>query len=113
MMGHIERRLPMLRVEFDDAANTWLHVDPYTAAIHNHIDTHARWKRWLFAAFHSWDLRGLVERRPLWDVLMIGFSLGGFALCVTSVVIGWRRLGRYGRSLRNRRGESGHAAAAA
>ena len=98
MLGHVERRLPILRVEFDDAANTWLHVDPYTATIHNHIDNHGRWKRWLFAAFHSWDLRGLIDRRPLWDALMIGFSLGGFALCVTSVVIGWRRIRRYGKS---------------
>ncbi len=103
MLGHIERRLPMLRVEFDDAANTWLHVDPYTATIHNRIDTHARWKRWLFTAFHSWDLRGLIDRRPLWDVLMIGFSLGGFALCVTSAVIAWRRLKRYGRGMLSRR----------
>jgi uncharacterized iron-regulated membrane protein len=94
MLGHIEKRLPMLRVEFNDDANTWLQVDPYTGAIHNRIDNHARWKRWLFAAFHSWDLRGLVDRRPFWDVLMVGFSLGGFALCLTSIVIGWRRLRR-------------------
>ncbi len=98
MLGHVEKRLPILRVEFNDDANTWLHVDPYTGTIHNRIDNHARWKRWLFAAFHSWDLRGLVDRRPLWDVLLVGFSLGGFALCVTSVVIGWRRLRRKVRS---------------
>ena len=58
------------------------------------MDDRRRWSRWTFAALHSWDLRGLVDRRPLWDVLMIGFSLGGFALCVTSVVIAWRRVKR-------------------
>jgi len=102
MLGHIERRLPVLRVHFDDPGATMLHVDPYTATIHNRIDNHGRWKRWLFAAFHSWDLRGLVDRRPLWDVLMVGFSIGGFALCVTSVVIAWRRTKRYGRTLQGK-----------
>lgn len=102
MLGHVERRLPILRVEFDDPARTWLHVDPYTASIHNRIDNHGRWKRWLFAAFHSWDLRGLVDRRPLWDLLMILLSLGGFALCMTSIVIGWRRVRRYARGMARR-----------
>jgi uncharacterized iron-regulated membrane protein len=94
MSGHIERRLPVWRVEFDDARRTMFHVDPHTAAVTGRIDEAGRWKRWLFAALHSWDLRGLVDRRPLWDILMIAFSAGGFALCVTSVVIAWRRLRR-------------------
>ena len=102
MLGHVERRLPMLRAHFDDPGATMLHVDPYTASIHNRIDNHGRWKRWLFTAFHSWDLRGLINRRPLWDILMIGFSLGGFALCITSAVIAWRRLKRYGRTIQSK-----------
>ncbi len=94
MVGHIEKPLPVLRVEFADAQSTMFHVDPSTAAIVNRIDDRRRWSRWLFAALHSWDLKGLVDRRPLWDILMIVFSIGGFALCVTSIVIGWRRTKR-------------------
>jgi hypothetical protein len=99
MLGHIERRLPVLRVQFDDPLNTLFHIDPYTASVHNRIDDGRRWSRWLFAALHSWDIRGLVDRRPLWDVLMVAFSAGGFALCITGTVIAWRRLRRYQHAL--------------
>jgi len=92
--GRDEKPLPVLRIEFADAHATLFHVDPRTSVVLERIDERRRWRRWLYSAMHSWDLRGLVDRRPLWDVLMIGFSLGGFALCITSIVIAWRRVKR-------------------
>lgn len=97
MGGHIERRLPVLRIEYDDPGHTWVHLDPYTAGIHSRTDDLGRVKRWLFNALHSWDLRGFIDNRPLWDVSLILLSLGGFILCVSGTVIGWRRLRRDGR----------------
>ena len=94
MGGQILRRLPVLRVEFDDPGHTWVHLDPYTASIFNRLDDAGRVKRWLFNFLHSFDLRGFVDSRPLWDATLILLSIGGFVLCVTSVVIGWRRLRR-------------------
>lgn len=94
MNGHIERRLPVLRVEFDDPANTWVHLDPYNASVFNRLDDTSRVRRWLFNFLHSFDLRGFVDNRPLWDVSLILLSLGGFILCISGVVIGWRRLRR-------------------
>lgn len=94
MSGHAERRLPVLRVKFGDAADTWIHIDPYTGRIEGTLDNTRRVRRWLFAGLHSWDLPMLLDNRPLWDVLMIGFSAGGFALSVTGIFIGWRRLRR-------------------
>ncbi|KAF0163929.1 MAG: Optional hypothetical component of the B12 transporter BtuN [Rhodocyclaceae bacterium] len=94
MGGQIVRRLPVLRVEFDDPAHTWVHIDPYTASVFNRLDDRGRVKRWLFAFLHSFDSRGFVEIRPLWDVTLVLLSIGGFVLCVTSMVIGWRRLRR-------------------
>ncbi len=94
MEGHIERRLPVLRVEFDDPYRTWLHVDPYTGVIHNQLDDRRRWRRWLFSALHSWDIVGLIDRRPIWDVLIIVFCGGGLALSVTSLILSARRLRR-------------------
>lgn len=92
MLGHVDRPLPMLRVKFDDPAGTWVHVDPYSGTVHGSLDSTRRVKRWLFAFLHSFDWLPLLERRPLWDVLLVVLSLGGFAVCVTGVVIGWRRL---------------------
>lgn len=94
MSGHVERRLPMLRVEFDDPNRTWLHLDPHTGAIHSRMDGLGRIKRWLFNGLHSFDLRGFIDQRPLWDVSLILLSVGGCILCLSGAVIGWRRLRR-------------------
>ena len=92
MLGHLEKRLPVLRVRFDDPQQTWLHVDLYTGEIVGVLDRPKRVSRWLFALLHSWDWLPLLERRPLWDVWMVVFSAGGIVLSVSGVVLGWRRL---------------------
>ena len=94
MMGGAAKPLPVWRVVFDDDVRTWVHIDPHTGAVLDRTDSHRRVSRWLFAMLHSWDWLPLLERRPLWDILMIVLSLGGAVLSMTSVVIGWRRLGR-------------------
>ena len=94
MLGSAERPLPVWRIEFDDAQSTWMHVDPATGTMLGRLDELQRAKRWLFAFLHSWDWLPLLDRRPLWDVLLIILSFGGAALSFTGVVIGWRRLQR-------------------
>ena len=94
MSGSNERRLPMLRLEFADAASTWLHVDPATGAVVSRLDDRGRVRRWLFAFLHSWDWWPLLAHRPWWDALLILLSVGGVAVSLTGVVIGWRRLGK-------------------
>lgn len=94
LTGHIERRLPVLRVEFDDPGHSWVHLDPHTASVFNRLDDTGRVRRWLFNFLHSFDLRGFIDSRPLWDATLILLSIGGFVLCFSGVVIGWRRLRR-------------------
>lgn len=93
-MGGGLKHLPVLRLKFDDAHATWLHLDPSTGAVLNQLDAHRRAGRWLFAFLHSWDWLPLLERRPLWDAWMIALSLGGFVISLTGTVLGWRRLQR-------------------
>ena len=88
-----DKPLPALRMLFDDPHGTWVHIDPHTGAVLGRTDSHRRTSRWLFAMLHSWDWLPLLERRPLWDVLLIVLSLGGAVMSLTGVVIGWRRLG--------------------
>jgi hypothetical protein len=94
MMGGADKPLPVLRLVFDDPHATWVHLDPRTGAVLGHIDSGKRTSRWLFAMLHSWDWLPLLERRPLWDIVLIVLSLGGLLLSGTGVVIGWRRLGK-------------------
>ena len=50
--------------------------------------------RWLYHGLHSLDFPWLYNYRPLWDIVVITFMVGGTALCVTSLVLAWRVLGR-------------------
>ncbi|MFM7294328.1 MAG: PepSY domain-containing protein [Burkholderiales bacterium] len=90
---HTAKALPVLRVKFNDDAATWFHIDPARATLIERYDRSNRVQRWIYYGLHDWDFRMLWDRRPLWDVLLIFFSAGGFALAVTSVVIALRRLG--------------------
>lgn len=100
MTGGGAKPLPVLRIVFDDPHATWVHLDPHTGAVLGRLDSGKRTSRWLFAMLHSWDWLPLLERRPLWDLVLIALSLGGTLLSVTGVVIGWRRLGRKLREAR-------------
>jgi hypothetical protein len=88
------RILPVLRVEFGDDAHTWFYADPATGRLLERSTRVNRVYRWIYNGLHSWDIRWLWERRPLWDIAVILFSLGGFALSVTGVITGWRHLRR-------------------
>ena len=94
MTGHMDRPLPVLRMEFDDPARTWLYLDPTSGAVVHRLNDALRVKRWLFALLHSWDWRPLLEHRPVWDILLILGSLGGLLLSISGAVIGVRRLAR-------------------
>ena len=36
----------------------------------------------------------MYNHRPLWDIVVIAFMIGGTALCVTALVLAWRAVGR-------------------
>jgi hypothetical protein len=88
------RPLPVLRVRFDDPAQTWIYLDPATGAMVHRLDEHRRAARWLFNLLHSWDWQPLLERPWLREGLVIVFSLGGMIVSVSGIVLGWRRLRR-------------------
>lgn len=91
------RSLPVLRVRFDDPQKTWLYLDPGQGRIVLKEERLTRLNRWIYHGFHSLDFPFLYNRRPLWDLVVITLSLGGIALCVTSLWQAWKRLLRHGR----------------
>jgi uncharacterized iron-regulated membrane protein len=95
MMGASERRLPILRVQFADTHNTWSYLDPYTGDVALSMDSAQRSGRWLFSFLHSWDLPAILKTGVWRDAVLILLSLGGFALSLTGVVIGYKRMRKW------------------
>ena len=91
------RPLPVLRVRYADEAQTWLYVDPRRGAIVQRTDDTRRLRRWLYQGLHSLDFPSIYYKRPLWDIVVIGLSIGGLALSATTLVPAWRRLRRHAR----------------
>lgn len=79
--------LPVIRIKMADAANTWYYIDPKTASVVKKNETASRVERWLYHGLHSLDFPVLFYKRPLWDIVVIFFMLGGTALCITSIAL--------------------------
>lgn len=82
----------VMRIVFSDPKATWVHVDLNSARIVTVMDRSRRVYRWLFNGLHSLDFPGLVNRRPLWDITILGLLSLGLCFSVTGVVIAYRRL---------------------
>ena len=89
-----EHRLtsPVLRLRFDDPAATWVYVDPATAALRGAFEARSRRERWLYSGLHDLDFRWLLEHRPLWDVVIVGLSVGGLLGALSGAVLAIRWL---------------------
>jgi hypothetical protein len=96
---YLDRRklkpLPVLLARVDDAEETRYYIDPRTARVAGSYSSRGRMNRWLYHGLHSLDFPWLYAYRPLWDIVVITFMLGGTALCVTSLILAWRVVGSY------------------
>ena len=91
---HHEKPLPVLFIRFGDPAGSMHYIDLRTGRVVESYVKLSRWNRWLYHGLHSLDLPWLYRHRPVWDILVLNLMLGGTALSITSVIIGWRRLRR-------------------
>ncbi len=92
--------LPVLRARFDDAARTWIYLDPSTGTIARKEDTSSRLNRWIYHGLHSFDFPFLLSRPALRSAIVVILSLGGLLVALTSMTDGWRRVARHVRRLR-------------
>jgi hypothetical protein len=86
--------LPVLRVKFDDPAESWIYVDPVRGDVLSIIHKYSRVERWLYNGLHSLDFAFWYHKRPLWDVAVILLLCGGLATSLLGLYLGLRRLGR-------------------
>ena len=92
---HRQKPLPVILARLNDAEHTGYYIDPKTARVVGSYSSRTWMSRWLYHGLHSLDFPWLYDHRPLWDIVVISFMLGGTALCVTSLILAWRVLGVY------------------
>jgi PepSY-associated TM region len=86
--------LPVVLAESTSDDQTRYYIDPRTARVVQTYNSNNWVNRWLYNGLHSLNFPWLYNYRPLWDIVVITLMLGGTALCVTSLVLAWRVLGR-------------------
>jgi hypothetical protein len=95
---YLDRRrrqpLPVVLARLNDAYDTRYYIDPKTARVVEAYSSQGWMNRWLYHGLHSFNFPWLYNYRPLWDIVVITFMLGGTALGVTSLILAWRVLGR-------------------
>lgn len=88
----VDKPLPVLRVQLNDSAKTRFYIDPQDGKLLTKLDSSARLLRWFYSALHHWDF-GWLYQRPVWDLwLLLGVGFG-LVLSLTSVILGWKRIG--------------------
>jgi hypothetical protein len=101
-----QRPLPVILALMNDAENSRYYIDPKTARVVGSYSNRNWVGRWLYNGLHSLNFPWLYNYRPLWDIVVIFFMVGGTALCVTSLVLSWRVLGRRLATIAPRRMEA-------
>ncbi len=94
-----QRPLPVVLVRLNDEEQTRYYIDPKTARVVGSYSSRNWMSRWAYHGLHSLDFPWLYNYRPLWDIVVITFMVGGTALCVTSLILAWRVLGRKLRAI--------------
>jgi hypothetical protein len=94
-----QQPLPVILALMNDAEKTRHYIDPRTATVVRTYSSRNAWRRWAYNGLHSFNFPWLYNYRPLWDIVVITFMLGGTALCCTALVLAWRAVGKKLRSI--------------
>jgi uncharacterized iron-regulated membrane protein len=97
-LPRMAKTLPVLRVRYDDAAQTWLYLTPAPGQIYK-VERQDRANRWGYYGLHGLDFAVLYRYRPLWDVVVVALLVGVGVSSITSLVPACRRLARHARKV--------------
>jgi hypothetical protein len=85
-----DRRLPVLRVTFNDPDETSLYLDAHDGQLVQREVRRTRVERWVYHGLHSLDFPWVYQRWWAWYPLILILSVGGLALSLSSVVVAIR-----------------------
>jgi len=106
-LPRMAKPLPVLRVRYNDAADTWLYLTFAPGQIYK-AERVDRANRWGYYGLHGLDFAFLYRYRPLWDIVAIVLLVGVGASSVTSIVPAFRRLARHARTVQGTRDSPRH-----
>jgi hypothetical protein len=89
-----EKRLPALRVKFNDPDETWLYLDAHDGGLVQREVRRTRLERWIYHGLHSLDFPRFYQAAWAWYPAIVLLSLGGVLLSITAVVLSVRVLRR-------------------
>ena len=69
-LPRMAKTLPVLRVRYEDAAQTWLYLTPSPGQILK-VERLDRANRWGYYGLHAFDFAFLYRYRPLWDIVVV------------------------------------------
>ena len=87
----LHRPLPVWRAHWAED-EVMVYADAASTRIVMRADATTPWQRLLYNGLHSLDFAPLLARPALRTGLIVGLSLLGVALCITSCVVAWRVL---------------------
>lgn len=90
--GVTSRKLPMIRLEFDNPTRNWFHIDPDTGEVVNTLSQDDRVFRWVFNGLHRLDFLALQKLGLFRHLVVWALLCSGLVLSVSAAVIGWRHL---------------------
>lgn len=88
------RTLPVLRIKYEDSAQTWLYLTPSHAQLVK-VETIDRRNRWGYYGLHAFDFAVLYDNRPLWDIIVLLLLIGCITMTLTVVKPAWDRLKKH------------------
>ena len=97
-LPRMAKTLPVLRVRYADAAQTWLYLTPSPGQILK-VERQDRANRWGYYGLQGLDFAVLWRNRPLWDIVVVALLIGVGVSSVTSLVPACRRLARHARRM--------------
>lgn len=89
-----EMHLPAWRVTFDNPERSQVYLDSVSGRLVGYVNTDTRVWRWARDGLHSLDFPALLNRRPLWDVVVLPLMIGGTIASFTGVWLVVRRTKR-------------------
>ncbi|PWD98424.1 PepSY domain-containing protein [Marinilabilia rubra] len=81
--------LPVYKIIFNDASNTWLYIDAATGENFRKITLKYRLRRWLYRGLHTFNFPFLLKLEWLRKSLLLIVSAGLLIVAVTGLVLMW------------------------